>query len=71
MEWTPAGAFFYVDDVLMHSWNQHIDLMNLPQNVLLTIWASNSASWAGAVGENTVGAVASYDWVELWSYVEE
>jgi len=42
--------------------------MNLPQNILLTIWASNSASWAGAVDGTTVGSKAVYDWVEVYEY---
>ncbi len=53
IEWTPSGARFSVDDVLRHEWTERIDLMVLPQNVLMTIWASSSAEWAGAV---TAGA---------------
>jgi endo-1,3-1,4-beta-glycanase ExoK len=51
-----------------HTWTKNIRLMDLPQNVLLTIWASSSASWAGAVTEETAQAVAEYDWVELYEY---
>lgn len=69
IEWTPAGAFFYVDDVLQRTWTKNIELMDLPQNVLLTIWASSSAAWAGAVTEETLGARATYDWIELYEYV--
>jgi endo-1,3-1,4-beta-glycanase ExoK len=68
IEWTPESARFLVDDALLYTWTEHIDFMKLPQNVLLTIWASSSASWAGAVGEATVGAEARYDWVELYDY---
>jgi len=53
IEWTPAGASFYVDSELRYTWTEQIALMNLPQNVLLTIWASDSPSWAGAVNEQT------------------
>lgn len=69
MEWTPQSARFLVDDVVIYTWDKHIDRMKLPQNVLLTIWASSSAAWAGAVGEGTIGAEARYDWVELYKYV--
>jgi beta-glucanase (GH16 family) len=69
IEWTPAGAFFWVDDMLVRTWTANIDLMDLPQNVLLTIWASNSPAWAGPVNQQTPGARASYDWVEIYEYV--
>jgi beta-glucanase (GH16 family) len=68
IEWTPAGAEFVVDDEVRHTWTRNINLMTLPQNVLLTIWASSSASWAGAVTDETTQAVATYDWIELYRY---
>lgn len=70
IEWTPEGAFFFVDGELLRTWTKHIELMKLPQNVLLTIWASSAASWAGAVTEETANASAVYDWVELYRYAE-
>lgn len=69
IEWTPEGAYFWVDDNLVRTWTKNIDLMDLPQNVLLTIWASNSPTWAGPVTDETSGARASYDWVEVYQYV--
>lgn len=68
IEWTPAGASFSVDSEVRYTWTDNIALMNLPQNVLMTIWASGSPGWAGAVTEQTTGATAVYDWVELWTY---
>ncbi len=68
IEWDPAGARFLVDGELRHTWTQNIRLMNLPQNILLTIWASSSAGWAGAVAGDTAGAAAQYDWIELYEY---
>lgn len=68
IEWTPRDARFSVDGVEVRRWSEHIDRMKLPQNVLLTIWASNSAAWAGAVTDATGTAKAYYDWVELYSY---
>ncbi|HSS39690.1 MAG TPA: glycoside hydrolase family 16 protein [Polyangia bacterium] len=49
IEWTPAGVKTYVDGKLLRTWTAHADLMNLAQNVLFTIWASNAAGWAGAL----------------------
>jgi endo-1,3-1,4-beta-glycanase ExoK len=66
--WTPQGARFAIDDVEVRHWTEHIDLMKLPQNVLMTIWVSGSASWAGAVTDASGTAKAYYDWIELYSY---
>lgn len=68
IEWTPKEATFLIDDVVYHRWNSRINLIGLPQNVLLTIWASNSPSWAGPVNSETANAKAVYDWVEVWRY---
>jgi endo-1,3-1,4-beta-glycanase ExoK len=68
IDWNPAGATFSIDDEARHTWTKNIGLMDLPQNVLLTIWASSSAGWAGAVTDETSQAVAQYDWVELYEY---
>jgi beta-glucanase (GH16 family) len=70
IEWNPAGASFLVDDELRHTWTKNIRLMDRPQNVLLTIWASSSAGWAGAVTDETSQAQAQYDWIELYEYSE-
>ena len=68
IEWTPASAKFYVDDIVAYTWTKRIALMNQPQNVLMTIWASSSVAWAGAVTDETGKAVVSYDWIELYRY---
>jgi endo-1,3-1,4-beta-glycanase ExoK len=68
MEWTPERAQFSIDGKPIHTWTKHIDRLKLPQNVLLTIWASSSVSWAGPVGDDTALAQARYDWVELYTY---
>jgi endo-1,3-1,4-beta-glycanase ExoK len=68
IEWTPEEARFLVDEVVRHTWSTRIDLMGLPQNVLMTIWASSSVTWAGPVNETTGQAVAVYDWLELYQY---
>lgn len=68
IEWTPEEAVFLIDDTVYHRWNSQMDLIGLPQNVLLTIWASDSISWAGPVTNETANAEAVYDWVELWQY---
>ena len=68
IEWTPKGATFLIDDVVYHRWVDRTDLIGLPQNILLTIWASNAPGWAGPVTSDTVNGEAIYDWVEMWRY---
>jgi beta-glucanase (GH16 family) len=70
IEWTPDGAKFLIDEALRYTWTRNIALMNLPQNVLLTIWASSSVGWAGPVNDETVNASAVYDWIELYRHTE-
>lgn len=69
IEWTPESARYLIDGKLAHTWDASIELMTLPQNILLTIWASNSAAWAGPVDASTSGAQAVYDWIEVYTYV--
>lgn len=68
IEWTPAGARFSIDGLLVRTWTEHIDRMKLPQNVLMTIWASGSPGWAGPVTDATGSAQARYDWIEFYTY---
>jgi beta-glucanase (GH16 family) len=71
IEWTPVSARFLVDEQQQYVWTQNIALMKLPQNVLLTIWASSSAAWAGPVVDDTSNAAITYDWVEVYKYSAE
>lgn len=71
IEWTPDAAVYSVDGTVARTWTERIDLMTLPQNILLTIWASDSVGWAGPVDATTTGAHAVYDWIEVYSYAAE
>ncbi|HZL20309.1 MAG TPA: glycoside hydrolase family 16 protein [Polyangia bacterium] len=68
IEWTPAGVKFFVDGALLRTWTTHIDLMNLPQTILLTIWASNAASWAGPITSTSAPTSADVDWIKVYSW---
>ena len=68
VEWTPQAATFLVDGVVKHSWSQEIGRMKLPQNILLTIWASSSSSWAGPIQSNTAPTQADFDWIKVYNY---
>jgi endo-1,3-1,4-beta-glycanase ExoK len=71
MEWTPVEARFLVDGELKRSWNTKIDLLKLPQNILLTIWASSAASWAGPLDAESAPTQADYDWIHVYRWVPD
>ncbi|WP_437580617.1 family 16 glycosylhydrolase [Sorangium sp. So ce887] len=69
IEWVPGEARFYVDGALMHTATEEMERMVLPQNILLTIWASGSPDWAGPVNSSTAPTRAEYDWLRVYRYV--
>lgn len=71
MEWTPSDARFYVDGDLLHTWSTHIARLKLPQNILLTIWASSAASWAGPIQPESTPTSADYDWIRVYDWVPD
>jgi endo-1,3-1,4-beta-glycanase ExoK len=71
IEWTPEKVTFTVDGTTVHTWSTQIARMNLPQNILLTIWASSAASWAGPIGTDTAPTSVDYDWVRVYDWVPD
>jgi hypothetical protein len=37
----------------------------LPETILLTIWASNAASWAGPLTSSSAPTSADVDWIKV------
>jgi len=70
MEWTPSSVRFTADGALLRSWSSEVSRMKLPQNILLTIWASNAPSWAGAVGSDSAPTTADVDWIKVYSFYQ-
>jgi beta-glucanase (GH16 family) len=68
IEWTPSGVSFFVDGTLLRTWTTNIALLKLPLNVLLTIWASGSASWAGALNASSAPTSAEVDWIKVYGW---
>jgi endo-1,3-1,4-beta-glycanase ExoK len=68
MDWTPSQARFSVDGQVMHTWDTEIERLKLPMNILLTIWASSAAEWAGPIDASTAPAAAEYDWLKVYRY---
>jgi beta-glucanase (GH16 family) len=71
VEWVPGEARFLVDGVLTHTATEEMSRMILPQNILLTIWASDTADWAGPVDATTAPTTAEYDWIRVYDYVAQ
>ncbi len=70
IEWVPGAARFIVDGQLRHEALEEMSRMVLPQNILLTIWASDAPDWAGPVDSTTSPASVDYDWLRVYRYVE-
>jgi endo-1,3-1,4-beta-glycanase ExoK len=68
IEWTPAGVKTYIDGTLLRTWTAHADLLNLPETILLTIWASNTASWAGPLTSSSAPTSADIDWIKVYAW---
>jgi endo-1,3-1,4-beta-glycanase ExoK len=68
IEWTPAGVNYFVDGTLLRTWTAHADLLNLPETILLTIWASSAASWAGPLTSTSAPTSADVDWIKVYSW---
>ena len=66
---TVNEARFVVDGRVLHVATEEMARMVLPQNILLTIWASDAAAWAGAVDGTTSPTSAQYDWIRVYRYV--
>jgi len=48
-----------------------IDRLKLPQNILLTIWASSAAGWAGPIQPDTAPTTADYDGIKVYDWVPD
>jgi beta-glucanase (GH16 family) len=68
IEWTPAGVKYFADGALLRTWTSNISLMRLPETILLTIWASSSAAWAGALTSSSAPTSADIDWIRVYSW---
>jgi len=68
IEWTPAGVRTYVDGRLLRAWTAHADLLNLPETILFTIWASNAAGWAGPLTSTSAPTSADVDWIKVYQW---
>jgi endo-1,3-1,4-beta-glycanase ExoK len=68
IEWLPSSVRFLVDGVVVHEPTEEISRLVLPQNILLTIWASDAPGWAGPIDDTTAPTSAEVDWIRVYSY---
>jgi beta-glucanase (GH16 family) len=68
IEWLPTSVRFLVDGVVVHEPTEEISRLALPQNILLTIWASDAPGWAGPIDATTAPTLAEVDWLKVYSY---
>jgi beta-glucanase (GH16 family) len=68
IEWTPAGVTTLIDGVPLRTWTRRAALMRLPQTILLTIWASSAAAWAGPLQADSAPTSADVDWIKVYSW---
>lgn len=68
IEWTPTSVKFFIDGNLLRTWTANVSRLKLPLNILLTIWASNSASWAGALNTSSAPTSAEVDWIKVYNW---
>lgn len=68
VEWTPTSVKYYADGALLRTWTTNISLLVRPMNILLTIWASNAATWAGPIEADSVPTTAQLDWIKVYTW---
>jgi hypothetical protein len=51
----------------VREWKAEIERMKLPQNILLTIWASEAEGWAGPI-DSPAPTAAAFDWVRAYTW---
>jgi endo-1,3-1,4-beta-glycanase ExoK len=68
IEWTPDGVRTFMDGTLLRTWTSHASLLNLPETILFTIWASSAASWAGPLTATSAPTSADVDWIKVYSW---
>ncbi|HEY2410067.1 MAG TPA: glycoside hydrolase family 16 protein [Polyangiaceae bacterium] len=68
IEWTPESVKYFADGALLRTWTANIDRLKLPETILLTIWASSAASWAGPINASSAPTSAEVDWIKVYDY---
>lgn len=71
-EWTPVSVIWFVDGVQVYQQSypadSHILTLNRDQKIMMNIWPSSNAGWAGDFNSNILPVYAYYDWVKYSSF---
>jgi endo-1,3-1,4-beta-glycanase ExoK len=59
---------FIAGGMVLRNWTKDIALLKLPQNILLTIWASATASRAGPLTATPAPASAEIDGIRVYPW---
>jgi len=68
LEWTPTGVKYFADGALLRDWTANSARLQLPLTILLTLWASSSAAWAGPLTPMSAPTSADIDWIKVYDY---
>ncbi|MGE5457489.1 MAG: family 16 glycosylhydrolase [Methanococcaceae archaeon] len=69
IEWTPAYVAWFIDgSEVYRQTGSHIQSLTRAQKLMMNIWNPSAVSWAGVLSDNALPAIASYDWVSVYSY---
>jgi len=66
LEWTKAGVKYFADGVLLRDWTANSARLQEPLTILLTLWASSSAAWAGPLTPTSAPTSADVDWIKVY-----
>ena len=67
--WTPDYIAWSIDDIEVYrQTGTHVAKMNRPQKLMMNVWPSSSAGWAGKIDETKLQVEAAYDFVKYYSY---
>ena len=67
--WYPDSVVWQVDGVRVHKSAQGVKgILNKPQQIMLTLWASSADSWVGPFSASILPAYAFCDWVSFAAY---
>lgn len=69
IEWEPGIVRWFVDDVLIYTQNEEAtNNLRYPMAILMNLWATESADWAGAWDPTVFPAQSKYEYVKYYSY---
>jgi hypothetical protein len=69
IEWTPDYVAWQVDGIEVYrQTGSHIAQLTKPEKLMMNIWQSSDAGWAGAFSRLDLPVFAYYDWIKYYTY---